>query len=116
MIVINGAFIWQCIHINALDALKGSTRWSFLFFLSVVSRPVGSASASHPQQHSDLISVVKSPTSLNAVHTAVHAVNEKMLWASQALSSAHSTGECQQLCELLKTCAETLRALREIQQ
>lgn len=96
--------------------MKGSTRWSFLFFLSVVSRPAGSASASHSQQHSELISMVKSPTSQNAVHTAVQAVNEKMLWASQALSSAHSTGECQQLCELLKTCAEALRALREIQQ
>ena len=73
----------------------------------------GITSVSQPQQHSQ---TTKSPsTSQNAIATAVQAVNEKILWASQALSSCQSTGECQQLCELLKTCAETLRAFQEIQ-
>lgn len=51
----------------------------------------------------------------NPVARAIQAVSDKIVWASEALSSCHSTGECQQLCELLKTCAETLKVLKEIQ-
>ena len=58
---------------------------------------------------------VDSSVNQNAVTIATRAVNDKIVWASEALTSCHSTGECQQLCELLKTCAETLQVLKEIQ-
>ena len=50
-------------------------------------------------------------TSQDAICAAVSAVNEKIVWACEALGTSHSTGECIQLCELLKSCAETLKAL-----
>lgn len=59
--------------------------------------------------------LVDSSVNKNAVAIATQAVNAKIVWASEALSRCHSTGECQQLCELLKTCAETLKVLKEIQ-
>lgn len=82
---------------------------------AVGSHHAGTENTSQPQQHTEAVSAT-SPASQNAISIAVQAVNDKMLWASQALSVSHSTGDCQQLCELLKTCAETLRALQEIQQ
>ncbi|XP_058946792.2 protein ZNRD2 [Pocillopora verrucosa] len=58
---------------------------------------------------------VDSSVNKNAVAIATQAVNAKIVWASEALSRCHFIGECQQLCELLKTCAETLKVLKEIQ-
>ena len=72
------------------------------------------ASLSQPQTYTEA-TPAKSCTNQNAISIAVQAVNDKMMWASEALSMSHSTGECVQLCELLKTCAETLRALQDIQ-
>jgi len=78
------------------------------------SHHVGMASLSQPQTYTEA-TPAKPCTNQNAISIAVQAVNDKMVWASEALSMSHSTGECQQLCELLKTCAETLRALQDIQ-
>lgn len=53
--------------------------------------------------------------SQDSINTAVQAVNDKIIWASCALKASHSVGECQQLCQLLKTCAETIRALKAVE-
>lgn len=79
------------------------------------SHHVGKASVPQQQPHIEATPVKCCASQNAAVTTAMQAVNEKILWASEALNSSHSTGECQQLCELLKTCAETLRALQDIQ-
>lgn len=98
-------------HIN-----QGPARTNRAPLYSVVgSQNLGTASISQPQKHTEA-EPAKSSTSQNSINIAVQAVNEKILWASQALSASHSTGECQQLCQLLKTCAETLKVLKEIQQ
>ena len=86
-----------------------------LLYSVVGSQHLGTASISQPQKHIEA-EPAKSSTSQNSINVAVQVVNDKILWASQALSASHSMGECQQLCELLKSCAETLRALKEIQQ
>lgn len=80
----------------------------------------GELPASHPPKQDSCeirapSNPVKSPLKHNPVAIATQAVSDKIVWASEALSSCHSTGECQQLCELLKTCAETLKVLKEIQ-
>ena len=54
---------------------------------------------------------VDSSVNKNAVAIATQAVNSKIVWASEALSRCHFIGECQQLCELLKTCAKIVYKL-----
>ncbi|EDO41228.1 predicted protein [Nematostella vectensis] len=52
-------------------------------------------------------------SSSEAINTAIGSINDKIIWASEALKKSVSTEESLRLCELLKTCAETLRCLQE---
>lgn len=70
---------------------------------------------SQSHQNNEAAAGKHSSLSQDAINTAVQAVNEKILWASCELKASHSTGECHQLCQLLKTCAETLKALKEVE-
>lgn len=46
--------------------------------------------------------------------TAINNLHEKIQWASSALGSCTSIEESIRYCELLKSCAEALKALREV--
>ena len=50
-----------------------------------------------------------------AMNSAIGAISDKILWASNALKSSCSTEESIRLCELLKVCAETLKVLQDLQ-
>lgn len=96
--------------------------------VDVDTQSTASTQAANPQITTDTVSLLHQHNeaaaqanssvlqdSQDSINTAVQAVNDKIIWASCALKASHSVGECQQLCQLLKTCAETIRALKAVE-
>ncbi|XP_031561026.1 protein ZNRD2-like [Actinia tenebrosa] len=55
------------------------------------------------------------PSSSESVSTAVTNLNDKIVTTSEALRNCFSVEESIRYCELLKSCAEALKALHEVQ-
>jgi UDP-N-acetylglucosamine:LPS N-acetylglucosamine transferase len=67
------------------------------------------------QQEAKQVQDTSTPSSLDSVNTAINNINEKMVATSEALRSCMSVEESIRYCELLKSCAEALRALRDVE-
>jgi len=50
----------------------------------------------------------------DTITTAIGNLHEKIHWASSALSDCTSIEESIRYCELLKSCADAIKALREV--
>ena len=57
---------------------------------------------------------LKFPAITISTEQSVEAVEEKLNWATQLLKKADSVEQSIHICQLIKTCAETLTALKKL--